>query len=149
MPQADHNTLADHYIGRFEQGEYVQLFDDTLATLETIRANGIHAGVVSNFGTYLNLFLDKTGISGYFDFVVISAAEGCEKPHPEIFDLALQRAAAPPERIMFVGDHPREDYEASLRHGCFPVLIDRHDRHNDKPDMRRVKRLTEIEAFLK
>jgi hypothetical protein len=41
-----------------------------------------------------------------------------------------------------------EDYEASLRHGMFPVLIDRHDRHAGRDDLRRVRRLPEIARFL-
>ena len=143
-PGHDPQATASHYIDRFEVGEYIQLFPDTLPTLEALRRRRLRAGVVSNFGTYLAHFLRKLGIAHHFDVVLISAAEGCEKPQPEIFERAAIRAGADPARIMFVGDHPVEDYEASERHGFFPVLIDRHDKHADKLHVRRVRALTDI-----
>lgn len=148
VPGCDADALARHYIDRFERGEFVRLFPDALEALDAVRRAGVRAGVVSNFGTYLGHFLEITGIGHFFEFVVVSAAEGCEKPHPAIFELALERAGLPAERILFVGDHPREDYAAAERHGMFAVLVDRHDRHADKPRMRRVRRLSDIGAFL-
>ena len=148
LPEHDAHQLACHYIDRFEAGEYVQLFDDALEALELVQRAGLRAGIVSNFGSYLSTFLEKTGITGFFEFVVVSANEGCEKPHPEIFDLALARAGVPAEQILFVGDNLREDYMASERHGMFSVLVDRYDLHADKPALRRVKRLSDIAQFL-
>lgn len=148
IPGCDEMYLARHYIERFESGEFIDLFADTLPALESLRARGIPLAVVSNFGEYLGHFLKRVGIAHYFNFVLISACEGCEKPHPEIFQRAIARTKLPPERIMFVGDHPHEDYEASERLGCRPVLIDRWDKHADKPALRRVRRLTEIAELL-
>ena len=139
--------MADHYIDRFESGEFIELFDDTMPALEAVRASGIGSGVVSNFGTYLELFLEKTGIDGFFDVVLISAVEGCEKPHAEIFDRALECVGLPAERIMFVGDSLREDYEASRRHGFFSVLLDRFDKYAHLSDVRRVRSLTDLAQF--
>jgi HAD superfamily hydrolase (TIGR01549 family) len=137
--------LAADYIDRFEEGEFIRLFPDTLDTLSALKAAGVHMGIVSNFGTYLNAFLKKLGIDEYFDFVLVSAAEGCEKPHPDIFDRALSRCnGSRPERILFVGDHPEEDYAAAERHSMTPVLIDRHNRHADKPLLTRIRKLTQL-----
>jgi FMN phosphatase YigB (HAD superfamily) len=49
---------------------------------------------------------------------------------------------------MFVGDNPSEDYEASERHGFFPVLVDRHDKHASKAHLRRVRQLDGIAQYL-
>ena len=149
VPGCDPRLLASHYIDRFETGEYVELFQDTLPALEMIRAGGIRAAVVSNFGIYLHRFIERTGIAPYFEFVVVSAAEGCEKPHPEIFQRALERVSVPPGEVLFVGDHPVEDYAASERLGMFPVLVDRHARYKDKPQLRRVQRLEMLMQYLK
>ena len=148
VPGCDPEYLATHYIDRFESGEFIRLFDDTLPALEAVRAMGVKAGIVSNFGTYLEVFLDKTGIASFFDVVLISAAEGCEKPHPEIFDRALECVGLPASEIMFIGDSLRDDYEASVRHGFFGVLLDRYDRYAHMADVRRVRSLTEIPKFL-
>ncbi len=144
-PPAVIDHLAAEYIDRFEDGEFIRLFRDTLPALEALRQSGVKMGIVSNFGTYLNKFLDQTGIADFFDFTVISATEGCEKPHAGIYRIALGKCApVPADRILFVGDHPDEDYHAAQRAGMSPVLIDRHDSHSDKPDMLRIKRLTEL-----
>lgn len=148
LPGADCLALARHYIDRFEAGEFVQPFPDAPDCLRSLRARGMRMAVVSNFGTYLSRFLDRTGISEFIEFAVVSAAEGCEKPHPEIFERAIARADTVPARIMFVGDHPVEDYEAALRHGMFPVLVDRHDSHAARVGIRRVKSLGDIAQFL-
>jgi HAD superfamily hydrolase (TIGR01549 family) len=148
VPSSDAQALAGHFIDRFEAGEFVQLFSDTMPTLDMLRGRGVRCGIVSNFGTYLAEFLRIVGIADRFEFALISAAEGCEKPGAEIFQRAIARAAVAPERIMFVGDSVTEDYEAPLRHGMFPVLIDRHNKHADKPHLRRIRRLTELERYL-
>lgn len=147
IPGCDPSVMANHYIDRFEQGEFVQLFADTLPALEQLREKGIRAGILSNYGTYLELFLERTGISEFFDVVIISANEGCEKPHPEIFERAKQAVGLPPETVAFVGDNLREDYEASARHGFFPVLIDRYGKYENLPEVRRIRRLGELVQF--
>lgn len=136
--------LAHEYIDRFEAGEFIRLFPDTMPALEALKGQGVAMGVVSNFGTYLRDFLRQTGIDGYFEFALISAEEGCEKPQPEIFEKALAKCGGrDAERILFVGDHPEEDYAPSTRHGMSAMLIDRHNKHADKP-MNRISRLTEL-----
>jgi putative hydrolase of the HAD superfamily len=149
IPGCNSSELANHYIDRFEAGEFVELFRDALPVLEMLRVREIPAGVVSNFGAYLQTFLDHTGIAHFFEFAVVSACVGCEKPGQKIFEHALELAGVPAGQIMFVGDHPIEDYAASARHGMFPVLIDRFNKHADKPDLRRVRALTEIEQWLR
>lgn len=149
-PPAVIDHLAAEYIDRFEAGEFVKLFRDTLPALEALRDLGVPMGIVSNFGTYLQRFLAQTGIDGFFKCVLISAVEGCEKPHPDIFNRAISRCGVPSERILFVGDHPEEDYKAAQRHGMVPVLVDRHDNYaSAEPGMTRVRRLTDLVEMVK
>lgn len=148
IPGCDHAALADHFIDRFETGEFVQLFSDSLPALKLLRERGIPAGVVSNFGTYLQTFLDKTGIAHFFEFAVVSACVGYEKPDRRIFEHAIDLAGVPAATILFVGDHPREDYAASENLGMVPVLIDRHNKHENLAGIRRIRTLTEIERYL-
>lgn len=148
-PPAVIDHLAAEYIDRFEAGEFIRLFPDALEALDAVKSRGIRMGIVSNFGTYLNDFLNKLEIAHYFDFVLVSAAEGCEKPHCDIFKRAIERCGGiQPERILFVGDSPAEDYEPSESHGMKAVLIDRHNRHEDKPMLRRIQRLTDLQQML-
>ncbi len=140
--------LAADYIDRFEDGEFIRLFPDTKPALEALRAQGAKMGIVSNFGTYLTSFLKKLEIDQFFDFTIISAAEGCEKPNSDIYKKALSRCnGAEVGRILFVGDCPKEDYEAAAQHAMVPILIDRHNRHADKPELRRVRSLKEVPSL--
>ncbi len=144
-PPAVIDHLAAEYIDRFEAGEFTKLFRDTRPALEALRELGMPMGIVSNFGTYLNRFLEQTDITEFFQVVVISAVEGCEKPNADIYDLALKRCApVPADRILFVGDSPDEDYVAAERHGMKALLIDRHDRHVERTNVARIARLTEL-----
>jgi putative hydrolase of the HAD superfamily len=148
LPGKDWLAVAQHYIDRFEQGEFVQLFPDTLTTLEAVRRMGRRIAVVSNFGTYLEHFLRRCGIAHYFEFAVISAAEGCEKPQPEIFHRALKRAGARPESVLFVGDNLEEDYRAANAVGIHALLVDRHNKHAEHEDVARIRRLDELVNYL-
>lgn len=148
VPTDDPLALARHYIDRFEQGEFVELFPDTLSALEAVRQAGRRAAIVSNFGGYLSHFLERCGIAHYFEFTIISACEGCEKPQPEIFHKALQRAGARPEQVLFVGDNVEEDFLAATQVGMRAVLVDRHDKHANRDDLIRIRRLDEVVNYL-
>jgi len=148
LPHRDAAQTARHYIERYERGEFIRLFPDTLATLETVRRMGRRAAIVSNFGTYLNNFLHQCGIAHFFEFVIISTSHGCEKPQPEIFHRALEHAATKPERVLFVGDNLEEDFLAATRMGMRALLVDRHDKHADREDVARILRLYEVVNYL-
>ena len=65
---------------------------------------GIRTGLLSNsWGpeTY-----DRSRFALLFDVLVISGEEGIRKPEPEIYALAAERIALPPERLVFVDDIP-------------------------------------------
>ncbi len=141
--------LAADYIDRFEEGEFVRLFPDALETLQALAENNIKMGIVSNFSTYLDDFLKKLEIADFFDFVITSASVGCEKPGTEIFRRALDKCGnCDPGRIVFVGDHPEEDYRPAAQCGMAALLIDRHNRHAECQDLQRIKRLYEVCDFI-
>ena len=62
--------------------------------------------VISNFDhtPTARRVLDRSGISGLFEHVVISAEEGVRKPHREIFTRTLARMGLAPRDALFVGD---------------------------------------------
>lgn len=141
--------LAADYIDRFEQGEFIRLFPDALPCLQALKEQNVRMGIVSNFSTYLQDFLKKLEISDYFDFVVISAEEGCEKPGTDLFYKAIHKCnGSQPANMLFVGDHPEEDYLPAKECGMNALLIDRHNRHATQENMSRISRLTEVPDFL-
>jgi HAD superfamily hydrolase (TIGR01549 family) len=88
----------------------------------------VRMGVVSNFflAQWPEKFLDQYGMKPYFDFILDSAACGWRKPGAEIYHLALQAAGNPdPNRVLFIGDHFRNDVQTPLHFGMQALHFDR------------------------
>ncbi len=62
--------------------------------------------IVSNHHVWLADRLRELGLYEYFAPVVISEAVGVEKPDVRIMEIALKELELPPERCLYVGDHP-------------------------------------------
>jgi HAD superfamily hydrolase (TIGR01549 family) len=113
----------------WEVSENFELFEDVLPVLDEVRKAGLRIGLVSNGVRDLQLFVGHHRLD--VDAIVDSRTHGRVKPHPTIFQAALERlAVAPPEAVM-VGDSPEEDIEGARALGMRAILIDREDRHPD------------------
>lgn len=67
--------------------------------------NGPKLAVVSNTDDRMHLVLAELGLSKYFDFILTSYETGFEKPEPEIFHKALERASLKtPQAAYHIGD---------------------------------------------
>jgi putative hydrolase of the HAD superfamily len=128
---------------RFAAGGFIDLFSDVKPTLEGLRRRGISMGVLSNYPPFLERNLQLLGIHHYFSFFVVSSKLGLEKPDPQIFHIALEKAGHPLEQALYVGDSPHDDVEGAKRVGLDVILVDRFDRY---PEMAcgRIHTLTEL-----
>lgn len=79
----------------------------------------VKMGIITNGFTALQQArLERTGLLGYFDLLVISEQVGYAKPHPVIFDYALEQMGHPPrDRVMMVGDNPDSDILGGIQAG--------------------------------
>ncbi len=82
----------------------VTFFDDTLDILEQL-SKRYSLGVISNG----NADVHHIGIGHLFDFVLSSETAGVSKPHPNIFEQALNLSSATKEETVYVGDDPKRD----------------------------------------
>jgi beta-phosphoglucomutase len=123
-----HPDLAQKMLDWLFAGRFDRLFDDSLPALEELQKLGLLLGVLSNFGVHLRDLLHRFGLLPFFDFVLVSAEVGLAKPDPRIFDLVVERAGIPRERLLYVGDHLGDDVEGARDAGLAAVLIDRGDR---------------------
>ena len=83
--------------------------------------------VVSNFDytpTALDI-LDRAGVTGLFEAIVVSDEVGWRKPHPAIFAHALERLQVSPSEALFVGDRADIDVVGAQRAGMHAVWINR------------------------
>ncbi len=104
---------------------FVCLFEDSVATLQALRAKGLLCGVVTN-GPLVQQHrkLDVAGIRPLLDTVLVSTEEEIAKPNPEIFRRAAARLGLSPHQCLFVGDHPLNDIAGAVDTGMHPVFID-------------------------
>ena len=124
-------TYADEIRARFQRAEFEALFDDVVPALDAIAARKIPMGILSNFSVNLENVLRQVGVHRYFDFFVVSAVAGIEKPNPEIFKLAIQAANKPRTELVYIGDSIFHDVDGARTVGMDAILIDRKNQHAD------------------
>jgi putative hydrolase of the HAD superfamily len=97
---------------------------DTPDFLAGLAAQGYFLGVISNSIGTLEEQLVRLGLARYFQAILDSAIVGIQKPHPEIFKLALQRAGVEGSEAVFVGDTYATDVGGAQLAGLTGVLMD-------------------------
>jgi putative hydrolase of the HAD superfamily len=140
-------TVDDAELDRFLEAEHAaweparRLASHTHALLELLRKRGLKLGLVSNAfdpGWLLHRDLEQMGLAQRLDFSVFSSEVGVRKPHPAIFERALQALGVQPDRALFVGDRLYEDVRGAGELGMTTVqaLWFRADEHPDgrEPD---------------
>jgi len=127
--KADVSKAVAEIREHFMRGEFEVLFDDTVSALDALKTKGVPMGILSNFSPNLEDLLRKLGIHDYFNFFIVSAMAGVEKPDRKIFDLAVCEANRPRNQIVYVGDSIFHDMEGARRAGIGGILLDRGNRH--------------------
>lgn len=120
---------------------------ETPPFLEKLRAQGYRLGVISNSIGTMEQQLERVGLARHFEIIIDSALVGVEKPHPEIFRHALERAGLEPAQAAFVGDTNATDMGGAHLAGLRGILIDRVGAY---PDIQtpRITSLPELEKYL-
>lgn len=99
-----------------------QLFPDTAPALAALSGLGWRHVLLSNHVPELPEIVVGLGLGRYFNVIVNSAATGYEKPHPQAFRLALERAGWP-ESAWMIGDNPVADVAGAARAGIRAILV--------------------------
>lgn len=124
---ADDLNMAE-LLQSYEWGavEGTVIFPEVRETIQTLRACGVRVGIVTN--AYQPMWLRdiemaEHGILDLFPGCRLSAADvGYLKPHPAIFQAALDCIGTHPEETVFVGDDPDADIAGAQASGLLGVL---------------------------
>jgi HAD superfamily hydrolase (TIGR01509 family) len=100
--------------------------------LAEIRSLGMRTVIASNTywrdaDSYWEDF-GHLGMAGYIDAIVTSVDAGQMKPHPAVFEMAMQRAGVPADRCVVIGNREENDIEPALSLGMWTILV-----HPDDP----------------
>lgn len=87
--------------------------------------------------------LDRLGITGYFDEILVTPTIARSKREPAVFERVLENLDVTPDRAMYVGDDPRVDFPVPNDLGMHTVRVRRGrythlepERADARPDYR-------------
>ena len=101
-----------------------KVMPDTVPVLNKLKEAGYYLAVISNSDGSVEGELQRAGLTDYLEFVIDSSIVGVEKPHPEIFQMALERSGIKPEEAVYVGDTYPTDIGGAGLAGLRGILID-------------------------
>ena len=116
-------------------------FPDTTA----LKSFPLPIGVISNFNSTLRSKLKKS-FGDIFHHILVSEETGLSKPDLRFYEKAVRNIPFPPERILYIGDSLKLDYEPASKLGFRALLL---DRSNFYPNLKnKISHLREIRRFV-
>jgi len=120
-----------------------RVLPETPPALESLRSKGYLLAAISNSDGRIEAEIGRAGLGEYLGFVIDSTIVGVEKPHPEIFEIALRRANVAPEEALYVGDIYAVDVGGAQLAGLRGILYDRVGAY-PQADCPRIASLAEL-----
>lgn len=106
---------------------------DAIATLTSLKSLGCKLGMISNAGDApdVQTLVDNAGLRPFFNKIWVSAEVGFRKPHPRMYELALDYFQVGPKDAVMVGDSLAEDILGAINMGIATIWL---TRRADTPD---------------
>jgi pyrophosphatase PpaX len=90
-----------------DSGRSVTPFQGARDVLALLRSKGVKLAVLTNSGrTASSRILQKSSLSGFFDFVLTRDDVDAMKPRPDGLSQAVRLFALPRDKVVYVGDSP-------------------------------------------
>lgn len=93
-----------------------------LETISDLKKAGKKICLVSNADTIDVMYWDKSPLCKLFDDTIFSYEVGYLKPQTEIYELALKRMNAKPEKSVFIGDGGSDEMKGAKQMGINTIL---------------------------
>lgn len=104
---------------------HFSLYDDVEPVFRELNARGVRIGLISNTHRSLASFQNHFELDELISGAISSSEHGYMKPHPSIFQAALDLLGVAAGESVMVGDSPPDDIEGALRAGMAAVLLRR------------------------
>jgi putative hydrolase of the HAD superfamily len=101
------------------------LAPDVIPTLAALRDADVKLGIVANTiwpGEVIDQHLESLGLIEFFPVRVYSTEHVAQKPHPNLFRVALDELQLASAETLFVGDEPAIDILGARRAGMRCIL---------------------------
>ncbi|WP_405410449.1 YjjG family noncanonical pyrimidine nucleotidase [Maribacter sp. Asnod1-A12] len=139
------HLLSEEYINHLSS--FNTLFPNTIEVLDYLLPKYKLHIITNGFQEVQDKKLRNSGIYNYFNQIIDSETAGVKKPNPIIFNLALQRAGALPEKSIMIGDSLEADIMGAKSLGFHTIHFNAHKEksHSLSPI---IYDLQEIKSFL-
>ncbi len=118
-------NLADIQCDLDADIDHAALFPDSLPALQSLRDRGLRTALISNLASPYKRAVVRLELESCFDAILYSCDLGIAKPHPDIYNAALDRLGTTSESTLMVGDSQRSDVDGPMSCGIRGYLIDR------------------------
>lgn len=116
------HLLSDQYIDQLTDFNY--LIDNTTSILNYLKPKYRLHIITNGFEEVQFKKLRKSGIADFFDQVIHSEMAGVKKPHPAIFEMALERSGTSAKSAVMVGDNLEADILGAQALGFHTIHFD-------------------------
>ena len=117
----EENVVFDYILPLFTK-EAVP-FDFVIPTLSELRRD-YKIGLITNGEHELQAKkIEMLGIRDLFDEIIISDDYGVRKPDIRLYEIMSKTLGIAPCEMLYVGDHPKNDVDASRKAGYIPVWV--------------------------
>lgn len=119
-----HNRLMNLYLG-------LSAYPEVPGVLKTLKQRGFRTAVLSNgTPTMLDAAVRAAGLSDLLDGVLSVEAVGVYKPHPKVYQLAVDTLGVPADAIVFQSANAWDAYAAS----AFGMRVVWCNRQSSRPE---------------
>ncbi|MAE96806.1 MAG: phosphoglycolate phosphatase [Deltaproteobacteria bacterium] len=127
LPELAGAALADAFHDAREAA--VEPLPGALDALEQFRSRGLPLALVTNGGSELQRRkVERFGLAGFFEEILIEGELGYGKPDLRVFGQALLAVGAPAEEVWMVGDNLHADVAGAQSSGITGVWVDAEER---------------------
>lgn len=122
-----------------------QLFPGSIETLEKLKEDDYILHIITNgFKEVQYVKLRNSKLSPFFDVIVCSEEVGKNKPNPQIFHYATQKANAKIDESVMIGDDLEVDVIGAMNVGMKAILFDPENQHANFTDAPRIQKISEV-----
>lgn len=141
------HTLSESYIEHLPENNY--LFDGAIDTLRYLKGKYRLHIITNGFSSVQKRKMANSGLQSYFKTVTDSEMAGAKKPHPAIFQYALDQAGARSSNSVMIGDSIIADIEGAVSAGLHAIHFSPTFTSSEATtNVRTIRHLSELQAIL-
>ncbi|MFA8432903.1 MAG: YjjG family noncanonical pyrimidine nucleotidase [Marinifilaceae bacterium] len=124
-------------------------FPNTHETLAYLKEEGYQMHIITNgFNEVQGKKLRNCGLNEFFTHIITSEDAGHNKPHPEIFSMALSKSGAKLDESLMIGDDLKTDILGARQFGMDQVFFNPKQVKSDREELLEIQNLLELREIL-